>query len=51
MAGTLHCSKSKNKGRLRFSSIETAEIRHFWGFILLNVLKKSTAGVLIYLKC
>ena len=50
-AGALYCSKSKNKVRIGFSSIENNEISYCWGFILLNMLKKNTAGVLIFLKC
>ena len=39
MAGVLYCSKSKNKVRLGFSSIENAEISYCWDFILLDMLK------------
>ena len=34
-----------------FPSIQNAEIRYGWGFILLKMLKYGKAGVLIYLKC
>ena len=33
-----------------FPFIDSAEIMDCWGFIVLNMLKKVTVGVLIYLK-
>ena len=39
MAGVLYCSKNKNKAQLEFSSIKNAEVRNYWSFILLKMLK------------
>ena len=45
MAGVLYCSKSKNKIRMEFSSIENAEIRYHGGFTLSKMLKYGTTKV------
>ena len=51
MAGALYCWKCKNKVGMGFSSLQNAEIRYGWGFMLLKMLKYGTAGVLVHLKC
>ena len=38
------------KGTAETFSIEIAEIRYYWDFILLEMLKQGTAEYLIYLK-